>query len=163
MNRSIAALAAAAAAAAAVLSLSAAAYAQVKATQVAAAQVAIQEPWVRGTVPQQKATGAFMRLTAARDLRLVAARSPIAGTVEVHEMKMQDQMMRMRQIPALDLPKHRAVALAPGGYHIMLIDLKQPLSAGQRVAITLVFEDATGQRSEQTVQAPVRALGANPP
>ncbi|MEH6418422.1 copper chaperone PCu(A)C [Pseudomonas sp. CGJS7] len=140
--------------------LALAAVAALSLSGIAHAQVAIQEPWVRGTVPQQKATGAFMRLTAARDLRLVAARSPVANTAEVHEMKMQGQMMRMRQIAALDLPKDRAVALAPGGYHIMLIDLKQPLAAGQQVAITLVFEDAAGKRSEQTVQAPVRALGA---
>lgn len=127
------------------------------------AQVAIDAPWVRASVAQQPATGAFMRLTAAHDTRLVAARSPAAANVEVHEMAMQGQMMRMRQIPALALPKARAVALAPGGYHLMLIGLKQPLGAGQQVAITLVFEDAQGRRSEQTVLAPVRALGAGAP
>ncbi|MGH8079829.1 MAG: copper chaperone PCu(A)C [Lysobacter sp.] len=137
--------------------------AALSAPALAFAQVAVEAPWVRATVPQQPATGAFMRLTASSDLRLIAARSPAARTTEVHEMAMQGQMMRMRQVPALALPKGRAVALAQGGYHIMLIDLKQPLSAGEQVAITLVFEAADGKRSEQTVQAPVRPLGAAAP
>ncbi|QWP77851.1 copper chaperone PCu(A)C [Lysobacter sp. K5869] len=122
------------------------------------AQVAVDAPWVRATVAQQPATGAFMRLTAARDLRLIGARSPAAEHVEVHEMAMQGQTMRMRQVAALDLPKGRAVALAPGGYHLMLIGLKQPLRVGATVALTLVFEDAGGKRSEQEVQAEIRPL-----
>ena len=140
-----------------------AAAALLSASATVSAQVSVDAPWVRATVPQQQATGAFMRLTAARDLRLVAARSSVARTTEVHEMAMQGQMMRMRQVPELALPKDRAVALAPGGYHIMLIDLKRPLSAGEQVAITLVFADAQGKRSEQLVQAPVRPLGAAAP
>jgi len=126
-------------------------------------QVAIESPWVRASVPQQQATGAFMRLTARADLRLVAARSEVAAATEVHEMAMQGQMMRMRQVPSVALPRGRIVALAPGGYHIMLIGLKRPLVAGERVAITLVFEDSAGRRSEVGVQAPVRALSAGAP
>lgn len=130
---------------------------------VAHAQVAVDAPWVRATVPQQTATGAFMRLTASRDLRLIGARSDVAQNTEVHEMAMQGQMMRMREVAAVPLPRGQAVALAPGGYHVMLIGLKRPLSAGEQVALTLVFEDAGGKRSEQTVQAPVRPLGAGAP
>lgn len=130
---------------------------------VAHAQVAVDAPWVRATVPQQTATGAFMRLTASRDLRLIGARSDVAQNTEVHEMAMQGQMMRMREVAAVPLPRGQAVALAPGGYHVMLIGLKRPLSAGDQVALTLVFEDAGGKRSEQTVQAPVRPLGAGAP
>ena len=132
--------------------------AQTSAASAANAQIAIDAPWVRATVPRQPATGAFMRLTAARDLRLVGARSPAAEQVEVHEMAMQGQMMRMRQVAALDLPKGRAVALAPGGYHLMLIGLQRPLRAGEKVALTLLLEDADGKRSEQQVQAEVRPL-----
>lgn len=130
---------------------------------VAHAQVAVNAPWVRATVPQQTATGAFMRLTASRDLRLIGARSDIAQNTEVHEMAMQGQMMRMREVAAVPLPRGQAVALAPGGYHVMLIGLKRPLSAGDQVTLTLTFEDAGGKRSEQTVQAPVRPLGAGAP
>ncbi|MFQ6309862.1 copper chaperone PCu(A)C [Lysobacter capsici] len=130
---------------------------------VAHAQVAVDAPWVRATVPQQTATGAFMRLTASRDLRLIGARSDVAQNTEVHEMAMQGQMMRMREVAAVPLPRGQAVALAPGGYHVMLIGLKRPLSAGDQVTLTLTFEDAGGKRSEQTVQAPVRPLGAGAP
>jgi len=133
------------------------------AAPVASAQVVVEAPWVRATVAQQPATGAFMRLTAQRDLRLVGVRSAAAEHAEVHEMAMQGQTMRMRQIAALDLPKGRAVALAPGGYHLMLIGLKQPLRAGQTIALTLIFEDAAGKRSEQQVQAEVRPLATPAP
>lgn len=125
--------------------------------------VAVESPWVRASVPQQQATGAFMRLTARTDLRLVAARSDVAAATEVHEMTMQGQMMRMREVAAVALPRGRSVALAPGGYHIMLIGLKRPLVAGEQVPITLVLEDAAGRRSETRVQAIVRALGAGAP
>lgn len=125
--------------------------------------VAVESPWVRASVPQQQATGAFMRLTARTDLRLVAARSDVADATEVHEMAMQGQMMRMREVSAVALPRGRSVALAPGGYHIMLIGLKRPLAAGEQVPLTLVFEDAAGRRSETRVQAAVRALGAGAP
>lgn len=124
------------------------------------AQVTLTDPWVRATVPQQKATGAFMRLTAAQDMRLVAASSPVAGITEVHEMKMVDNVMKMRAVPALDLPAGQAVELKPGGYHIMLLDLKQPVAQGASVPLTLVFEGKDGQRQTQELQAPVRALGA---
>lgn len=130
---------------------------------VAHAQVAVDAPWVRASVPQQTATGAFMRLTASRDLRLIGARSDVAQNTEVHEMAMQGQMMRMREVAAVPLPRGQAVALAPGGYHVMLIGLKRPLGAGDQVTLTLTFEDAAGKRSEQTVQAPVRPLDAGAP
>lgn len=126
--------------------------------QAAAVQVA--DPWVRATVAQQKATGAFMSLTAPAGTRLVEVRSPAAAVVEIHEMAMQGDVMRMRAVPGIDLPAGQAVALKPGGYHVMLIDLKQALKAGDSVPLTLVFEGADKQRTTQSVQAPVRALNA---
>ena len=130
--------------------------------QVALAQVTVTDPWVRGTVAEQKATGAFMRLTAPVDSRVVEARSPVAGTVEIHEMKMDNGVMRMRAMPALTLPANQAVDLAPGGYHVMLMGLKQPLKAGDTVPITLVVEGPDKQRRNIEVSAPVRALNASP-
>ena len=124
------------------------------------AQVTVQDAWVRATVPQQQATGAFMRLTAAQDARLVSASSPVAGVTEVHEMKLVDNVMKMRPLPALDLPAGQAVELKPGGYHIMLLDLKQPVAQGSTVPLTLVFEAKDGQRTTQELQAPVRAVSA---
>jgi copper(I)-binding protein len=126
----------------------------------ALAQVTVGEPWVRATVSQQKATGAFMTLTSAQGARLIAASSPAAGVVEVHEMKMVDDVMRMRQITALELPAGKPVALSPGGYHLMLMELKQPLKEGDKVPLTLEIEDAQKVRSKVVVEAPVKPLNA---
>lgn len=122
--------------------------------------VKVEDAWVRGTVAQQQATGAFMRLTASQNARLVEASSPVAGVTEVHEMAMENDVMRMRQIQGLPLAAGQTVELKPGGFHVMLMNLKQTLQAGQNVPITLVFEDANQNRFTQQIQAPVRALGA---
>ena len=137
---------------AAMMALTSAAWAQTT--------VKVEDAWVRGTVAQQQATGAFMRLTASQNARLVEASSPVAGVTEVHEMAMDNDVMRMRQIQGLPLAAGQTVELKPGGFHVMLMDLKQTLQAGQNVPITLVFEDATQNRFTQQIQAPVRALGA---
>ncbi len=122
------------------------------------AQVTVKDPWIRGTVAQQSATGMFAQITSARGGKLVAGSSPVAGVVEIHEMKMEGSTMRMRAIPGLDLPAGKAVELKPGGYHVMLMDLKQPLTTGQTVPVSLVIETAPGQRETVQVQAVVRAM-----
>ena len=134
------------------------------ASTLAAAQVTVKDPWVRGTVAQQKASGAFMQITSAAGGRLVGASSPVAGVVEIHEMAMDGNVMKMRAIPGLALPAGQAVELKPGGFHVMLMDLKQALQPGQTVPITLVIEGAGGQRETVQVSASVRALnqGAAP-
>jgi len=124
----------------------------------ALAQVAVSEPWVRATVPQQKATGAFMSLAAAQGARLVEAKSPVAGVVEIHEMVMENQVMKMRAIPGLDLPAGKAVELKPGGYHVMLMDLRQQVKDGDTVPITLVVEGKDRKRETVEVKAAVRPL-----
>jgi periplasmic copper chaperone A len=108
-------------------------------------------------VAQQKATGLFAQITSPRAARLIGASSPVAGVVEIHEMSMEGNVMRMRAIPGLDLPAGQAVVLKPGGFHIMLMDLKQPLKVGEPVPVTLEI-DVGGQRERVVVQAPVRAL-----
>ncbi len=90
----------------------------------ASAQVTVTDPWVRGTVAGQRATGAFMKLTPAADQKLVAAASPVAKIVEIHEMAMDGGVMKMRAIPKLDLPAGKATELKPGGYHVMLMALE---------------------------------------
>ncbi|WP_339379820.1 copper chaperone PCu(A)C [Azoarcus taiwanensis] len=124
------------------------------------AQVTVEDPWVRGTVPKQQATGAFMMLTAETDARLVAAESPVAGVVEIHEMAMENDVMKMREIPALDLPAGQTMELKPGGYHVMLMQLKEQMVGGTVVPITLIFEDSAGERFTQEIEARVTALGA---
>lgn len=131
----------------------------VTASAWAQTSVKVEDAWVRGTVAAQKATGAFMRLTSSANARLVAAQSPVAGVVEIHEMAMEKDVMKMRQIPGLDLAAGRTVELKPGGYHVMLMDLKQQLKGGDSVPITLVFEDDAKKRFTQEVKAPVTTLG----
>ena len=137
---------------------SAAVHAQTQAQSQA--QVSVEQAWVRATVPQQRATGAFMQLRAPASTTLVGASSPAAGIVEIHEMAMQDNVMRMRQVPAIALPAGKTVELKPGGFHVMLLDLKQQVKAGDSVALTLVFQDASGRRLTREVKADVRALNA---
>ncbi|MGI9216008.1 MAG: copper chaperone PCu(A)C [Hydrogenophaga sp.] len=129
------------------------------ATAWAQTTVKVEDAWVRGTVATQKASGAFMRLTPSANARLVSAQSPVAGVVEIHEMAMENDVMKMRQVPGLDLAAGRTLELKPGGYHVMLLDLKQQLKAGESVPITLVFEDGAKKRFTQEIQAPVTALG----
>jgi hypothetical protein len=132
-------------------------------TLTAAAQVSVADPWVRGTVAGQKATGAFMQLKSASDAALVGAASPVAKIVEIHEMKMDAGVMKMSAIERLALPAGKTVELKPGGYHVMLMDLTQPLKEGESVAITLTLEDKAGKRATVEVKAPVKAVTAPPP
>ncbi len=122
------------------------------------AQVTVKDPWVRATVSAQKATGAFMQITSAQDARLVEASSPVAGVVEVHEMVMEKDVMKMRAVKGLDLPAGKTVELKPGGYHVMLMDLKQQMKEGDTVPVTLVVEGKDKKRSTIEVKAPVKPL-----
>ncbi len=120
-------------------------------------QVQVREPWVRATVPAQKATGAFMQITAPEGSKLVEARSPVAGVVELHEMAIVDNVMKMRQIPGIDIPA-KGAELKPGGYHVMLMDLKQQVKEGDAVPLTLVVQGKDGKRQTVEVSARARAL-----
>ena len=127
----------------------------------AAAQVTVSEAWVRGTVPAQKATGAFMKIRSAEDAKLVSAASPVAKIVEVHEMSMKDNVMQMRAVESVALPAGKTVELRPGGYHVMLVDLARPLGKGDSVPITLTFVGKDGKKTTQEVKAEVRAHGGD--
>ena len=127
------------------------------------AQTTVKDAWVRGTVAQQKATGMFAQITSVSGGRLVSAASPVAGIVEIHEMKMEGDVMKMKAITALELPAGKTVELKPGGYHVMMMDLKKELKAGETVPVTLVIESAGKPRETIEVKATVRALdGAMP-
>ena len=120
--------------------------------------VEVKDAWARSTVPGQKASGAFMKLTAREGTRLVGASSPVAGVTEVHEMKMEGDVMRMRAIAGLDLPAGQTVELKPGGYHIMLLDLKTALRKDSSIPLTLVFKDAKGVESKVELSLPVLSM-----
>ena len=127
------------------------------------AAVDVGDAWVRATVPGQSGTGAFMKLNAPSGARLVGVATPAAGVAEVHEMKMEGNTMKMRAAPALELPPRQTVELKPGGYHVMLMDLKQPLVDGTSLPLVLSFEDAKGAKSSLQLSVPVRTLTAAPP
>jgi copper(I)-binding protein len=129
-----------------------------------AQNVDVKDAWVRTTVQGQKGTGAFMKLTARDGMRLVGAASPVAGVVEVHEMKMEGDVMKMRPVTSLDLPAGKTVELKPGGYHVMLMDLKAALPKDSTVPLTLTFKDAKGAESRMELKLPVAttAPGAAP-
>ncbi len=121
--------------------------------------VDVKNAWVRTTVPGQKATGAFMTITAKDGAKFVGASSPVAGVTEVHEMKMEGDIMRMKAVAGgLDLPAGKAVELKPGGYHVMLMDLKAALPKDTTVPLTLVFKDAKGIESKVELKVSVAAV-----
>lgn len=126
----------------------------------AAAEVKAEMPWARATVAAQKVGGAYMTLTSPADDRLTGGESPLAETVEIHEHRQEGGMMVMGQVKGgLPLPAGQAVALAPGGYHVMLIGLKQALTKGSQFPLTLIFEKS----GRQTVIVTVEAAGARAP
>lgn len=130
----------------------------------ALAQTTVKDPWIRGTVAQQKATGLFAQITSVQGGRLVAAATPVAGVVEIHEMVMDGNVMRMRALAGgLVLPAGKAVELKPGGYHVMLMELKKPLAAGETVPVTLVVQGGDGRKESIELTVPVRPLGATMP
>lgn len=119
------------------------------------APVKVDGAWARATVQGQRGTGAFMSLTAKDATQLVGVSTPVAGVAEVHEMKMEGDVMKMRALPLLDLPAGKKVELKPGGYHIMLMDLKAPLAKDSTVPVTLLFKDAKGVESKLELKLPV--------
>jgi copper(I)-binding protein len=125
----------------------------VLATAAAQAQVDVTDAWVRATGKGQKATGVFMNLTAKKATRLVGIKTNLTPVAEVHEMKMEKDVMKMQAIKALDLPAGQTVSLKPGSYHGMLMDLKAPVEEGSHVVLTLLFEDAAGVKTQQEVHA----------
>ena len=122
----------------------------------AADSIRVTHPWARATVTGQKVGGVYMQITSARAARLVGVTSPWAEAAEVHSMTMDGDAMRMRAVGALDLPPGIRVELAPGGYHIMLFDLKKPLLAGQKVPLTLLIKESGKRVQKIAVNAIVR-------
>jgi len=125
---------------------------------VQAQSAAVKDPWVRTTVPKQKSSSVYMEITGFRAARLIEASSPVAGVVEIHEMSMENNIMRMRAVPALDLPSGVPVSLRPGGFHIMLMDLRVHIREGDTIPLSLVIELRDGRR--ETLE--IRALARSP-
>lgn len=118
--------------------------------------VQIENAYTRATVPGQQAAGGFMKIEnkGAAD-QLVSASSPVAGEVQLHEMTMDGNVMKMRQVKDIAVPAGGAVELKPGGMHLMFMNIKAPLTAGETVPVKLKFAKA----GEVEVKMPVNAMG----
>jgi periplasmic copper chaperone A len=119
--------------------------------------VAIMDNWVRASAPGQNVGAAYMSLLSAQDSTMIKAEADIAGSVEIHSMKMENGVMKMRMLEELPLKAGKVEKLAPGGFHLMLFDLKKPLTAGENVNFTLSFKDAAGNTTQQQVTVPIKA------
>ncbi len=133
------------------------------ATQPAFAQVQVDTPWIRAAVPGQLSTGAFMDIRSEKKATIVKVESAIAGVAEMHTMEMKGNLMTMRAINRLELPAGQSVRLAPGGQHIMLMDLKQPPKNGEIIPIRVTVEYEDKKQETVLVSAQVRGLGTAPP
>jgi periplasmic copper chaperone A len=117
--------------------------------------VRVERPWARATVQGQDATGAYMTLIAREPLTLLGADTPAAGIVEIHQMKMVGDVMRMSAAETLPLKPGEPLQFAPNGYHFMLMDLKAPFRIGSTIAMTLRLRDAKGAARTVEVSVPV--------
>lgn len=125
------------------------------------AQVTTEAPWARATVPGARVAGGYLTVRNESSLpdRLVGASSPIAVRIEFHLHIADGEIMRMRQVQALDVPANGFLALKPGAAHLMFVDIREPFKEGDVVPVTLRFDRA----GELTVHVPVAELGAKSP
>lgn len=119
--------------------------------------IKIENGFTRATAPGQQVAGGFLKIDnkGAAD-QLLSASSPAAGDVQLHEMAMEGNVMKMRQVKDIAVPANGSVELKPGGYHLMFMNLKGPFVAGQTVPVKLKFAKA----GEVEVKLPVNAAGA---
>lgn len=115
--------------------------------------IAVQNAWVRPTVGEQAATGAYLTITSQEPLALVGVATPLAEVAEVHEMKMDGDIMRMRMAERIEIAPGEPLELKPGGYHLMLMALTAPIQPGQEIELSLLFEKPDGSRIEMPVKA----------
>ena len=125
----------------------------------ATAAVTATDAWVRGTVPAQQTTGAFVTFESTEAAKVVGVKSPASRIAEIHLSEHKDGVMHMHAVESIALPAGKRVELKPGGYHVMLVGLEKQLAAGDRVPLLFTIEDGRGRRSTLEVAAEVRPLG----
>ncbi len=119
--------------------------------------VKISDSWVRENAPGQSVGAAYMTFNSPQDSTLVYVETPAAGTVEIHSMQMENDVMKMRMLEELPLKAGKPEKLAPGGFHLMLFDLTTPLKAGEKLDFKLCFKDKAGEITHQNVIVPVKS------
>ncbi len=115
--------------------------------------VVVSQAWVRPAAKGQRVTGGYLQIQAQEAVTLVGLASPVAGKAELHEMKMDGDVLRMRALAELPIAAGETAALKPGGNHLMLLDLKRPIDKGSLVPLTLKFKGANGQVFDVQVSA----------
>jgi hypothetical protein len=129
----------------------------VHAQEAKVGNIKIENAYTRSTVPGQQVAGGFMKIENKGGVdQLISASSPVAGEVQLHEMAMEGNVMKMRQVKDIAVPAGGAVELKPGGLHLMFMNIKAPLAAGSSIPLKLKFAKA----GEVEVKMPVNAMGA---
>lgn len=132
------------------------------AAPAALAQIAVREAWIRATVPSARSSALYLQITSKQDAQLVAVRTSVSATAEIHQMTMEGQMMRMHAVDTIALPAGKTVDLAAAGYHIMLMNLKRPLKEGETVPVTLVFRKPGKGSDNVALEVAVKPLTYHP-
>jgi len=123
-----------------------------------ALEVAVSDAWTRASAPGQTVAGVYFDIESDSDAKLVGVETVLTDVAELHYMKMEDGVMRMRSLPEVALPAGETVKFAPGGLHVMLFELKRPLQAGDAFGLSLLVEDDSGQPTRVDVNVEVRRL-----
>lgn len=119
-------------------------------------KVAIIDSWARANAPGQTSGAAYMTFISAQDSTMVKAESLSASSVEIHSMKMDNGVMKMRMLNEYPLSAGKPAKLAPGGFHLMFFDLKKQLIAGETIDVKLTFKDNVGKLSQQQLTLPIK-------
>ncbi len=122
-------------------------------SMAAHAELKVADAWVKPTVPGQPVGAAYMKLTSDKNVEIVDLSSPVAGKTELHSMSMTGNIMRMKRVNRLQLKAGKAVELKPGGYHIMLMELKHQIKEGETVPISVVTQDERGNKATISIKA----------
>lgn len=101
--------------------------------------VTVTDAWVKITVPGARVSAAYMKLKSTEPVKLIKVEAAIAGIVEIHDMRMNDGVMEMEAMDALNIPANTTVTLKPGGMHVMLLKVNKPIKQGDKVPLTLTF------------------------
>ncbi len=119
--------------------------------------IEIKNQWVRASNDGQDVSAAYMTIVSNEDTSLIAIDSDVADVIEIHSMSMENGVMKMRMLDTLDLIAGKPTELSPGGFHLMLFDLKKPLTAGKEAHFTLHFKNKAGQEKTISITSPIKA------
>ncbi|HJQ62766.1 MAG TPA: copper chaperone PCu(A)C [Burkholderiales bacterium] len=123
--------------------------------------VVVKEAWARATSPGQKTASVYLEIVSSADAMLIGAKCAVAKSAQMHAMRVEDGVMKMRAVQRIALPARKTVKLAPGGLHIMLAGVARPLVENETIPLELTIETSGGVTSKLGVQVEVRAIAAD--